>query len=60
MESLPPGNSSIHLASRQPPQARFFPAGKTRGNRRVAVLFNLQHFFRIRLGIACSEGKESR
>jgi hypothetical protein len=23
MESLPLGNSSIHLASRQPPQARF-------------------------------------
>jgi hypothetical protein len=55
MESLPLGNSSIHLASRQSPQARFFAPRKTRGNRRVAVLFNLQHLFRI----AWSEAKDS-
>jgi hypothetical protein len=36
----------------------FFPSAKTHGNRRVAVLFNLLHFFRIRRCGAWSEEKE--
>jgi thiosulfate dehydrogenase len=55
----PPGDT--WYSSRIAPAAAsaFFPSSKTRGNRRIAVLFSLLHFYRICLRIASMRKKGS-
>jgi len=58
MKDLPA--TALFISHRAKRCKRVFSPGKIRGKRRVAVLFNLRHFYRICKRSAWSEGKERR